>query len=538
LTKDGQERTNVWRSTAVSDRSGDVTWVIATGIDATERLQQQAELQRVNALANYGPLPVLLLDRKGIVQSTNTAALQAFNKRRLAGENWRRLCPGLNEQQFDKLLRSASAEAMSHEVKLGPRSYVFDLFGIPDRRVVQVYGREVTEIRESQERQKESEAVLAAFVEGAQDAILIMDSKANITECNPQAERLSGYRRNELVGKNAGRLRLFSGRQLATLVRGGGRNPGAENFELQRKDGRRVGVTVSRSPVRRGGRQEAMVVMRDTTERRKAAEDLARCGAQLDALRRETEELRARTGGSAPLAEQAVRLLDRVRAEQRLPLGQLRNAVNAVKLALAGCAAQGARSTGDNLGQALDDLERTWGETRARLDPGPAERRWVDPESLLTTALNRVGQSGPVRVERLPAVTGVEINADPAQIGQALGALIDNALEAMPAGGTLTCGCELLEKELLILIRDSGTGMTPEQQAGVFQPFFSSRPEGMGLGLFVARARIQASGGRIEFKSGPGAGTEFRVSFPARTAGSVPREPAAPGVGVEIERSQ
>ncbi|MBI3031098.1 MAG: PAS domain S-box protein [Candidatus Rokubacteria bacterium] len=107
---------------------------------------------------------------------------------------------------------------------------------------------------------------------------------------------------------------------------------------------------------------------------------------------------------------------------------------------------------------------------------------------------------------------------DPQQFRQAIWNLCLNALEAMPAGGELRIGAGMVTerktRKLEIWVADTGTGIDPESLPHVFEPFFSTKPEGSGIGLALVHRVIQDHGGDIEVRSEPGVGTTFTLRLP------------------------
>jgi signal transduction histidine kinase len=138
------------------------------------------------------------------------------------------------------------------------------------------------------------------------------------------------------------------------------------------------------------------------------------------------------------------------------------------------------------------------------------------------TAICRTGQSEPVFVE-----------ADPAQLSVALRAVCQNALEAIQSGGNIEITIEREEgpvagtapaekgsetaSHVIIRIRDDGPGISPEERRHIFDPFFSARQAGRGLGLGLAKAwRIVTNhGGQIDVMGQPGHRTCFSISLPS-----------------------
>jgi len=108
----------------------------------------------------------------------------------------------------------------------------------------------------------------------------------------------------------------------------------------------------------------------------------------------------------------------------------------------------------------------------------------------------------------------VKVVAD--QMKQVLLNLLNNASDACERGGTITIGTEAHAEQVVIFVRDTGTGIAPEHIEHIFEPFFSTKPEGKGtgLGLSVSYGVIQAHGGEINVESEVGKGSRFSISLP------------------------
>jgi PAS domain S-box-containing protein len=106
--------------------------------------------------------------------------------------------------------------------------------------------------------------------------------------------------------------------------------------------------------------------------------------------------------------------------------------------------------------------------------------------------------------------------ADVADLRRVFTNLIINGIEAMPAGGDLTILCSESNKKVVISIRDTGTGIAPEDQDRIFFPYFTTKAHGMGLGLSGAQKILMGIGGSLRFKSASGKGTTFTVELPVQ----------------------
>ena len=131
-----------------------------------------------------------------------------------------------------------------------------------------------------------------------------------------------------------------------------------------------------------------------------------------------------------------------------------------------------------------------------------------------------------IEVLLLPGAHDGYIHADPTLIEQAILNLVVNSRDAMPDGGKLIIETAWVAPEaaeqdpscwLSISVTDTGCGMTPEIQARVYEPFFTTKEQGKGtgLGLSAVYGIVKQSGGRVTFTSAPGVGTSFRILLPA-----------------------
>lgn len=124
--------------------------------------------------------------------------------------------------------------------------------------------------------------------------------------------------------------------------------------------------------------------------------------------------------------------------------------------------------------------------------------------------------NGNIRVEKQLPPNGVRVEADAGQIKQVLWNLCDNALRAMPAGGTLRVGVEEADRVVRIRVADTGRGLTAEQCEKIFEPFESSFVGGTGLGLAIVYQIVHSHGGRVWARPGRPSGAEFTVELPGR----------------------
>jgi signal transduction histidine kinase len=142
----------------------------------------------------------------------------------------------------------------------------------------------------------------------------------------------------------------------------------------------------------------------------------------------------------------------------------------------------------------------------------------VDVELLITDLLRFVeaeNQRLGIETRFRPDPAARLVLADPTLLRTALMNLIVNAQQAMSGGGgELLVETRGREHEVEIDVTDTGTGIAPEQQHKIFQPWFSTKPGGTGLGLPVTRRIIEEQGGELAVQSEPGRGTRFTATVP------------------------
>jgi nitrogen fixation/metabolism regulation signal transduction histidine kinase len=130
----------------------------------------------------------------------------------------------------------------------------------------------------------------------------------------------------------------------------------------------------------------------------------------------------------------------------------------------------------------------------------------------------RTGLTGRVAIDVRTAPDLPMVNVDRTLFARALTNVIENALHAMPGGGTLTI--HLYERPgsgrgpVMVETIDTGIGMDPEALQKIFEPYFSTKATGTGLGLTIAKRNIELSGGTIAVQSARGAGTIVTVTLP------------------------
>ncbi|MFZ5480950.1 MAG: ATP-binding protein [Myxococcota bacterium] len=175
---------------------------------------------------------------------------------------------------------------------------------------------------------------------------------------------------------------------------------------------------------------------------------------------------------------------------------------------------------------------------------GAPVRRVIDLPQVMRDAVDFALQGASVRADLAFPDDLWPVEADAAQIAQVIQNLVINGVQAMPEGGLVRVGAHNLEvpdgaplpgRYVVVSVTDTGAGIDPVDLPRVFDPFFTRKPGGSGLGLATAHSIVQRHGGHISVRSEPGRGTTVQFRLPASAGtpevSATPRRTAAGRVG-------
>lgn len=244
------------------------------------------------------------------------------------------------------------------------------------------------------------------------------------------------------------------------------------------------------------------------------------------------DELRDLSQSVNEMAARLARLQDAIQQTERLRLlgqvsgglaHQLRNGVTGARLAVQLHARECAGSDTEPLQVALRQLDLVEANLKRFLDLGRADEPRRQPCSLTTLVSEAVMLLRPqckhARTDlRWEPAEEIRLSADPAQIGHLLHNVLGNAVEAAGPGGMVDVRAHVDQKtgQAVVEIRDSGPGPAPDVAGRLFEPFVTGKPEGIGLGLAVARRVAEAHGGTLVWTR-EAERTCFRMELPLDT---------------------
>lgn len=356
-----------------------------------------------------------------------------------------------------------------------------------------------------------------------EDGVLVVDEAGRVIYFNQAVTRLLGWQTGT-EGQNVGELLPdVDWRKISRLDAGGGAHVVRHEFEVHYPRPRFLRLYAAPLDGDAAGSSGVALILHDATEARQKT---------FEAI--ESERVQALTLLAASVAHEIGNPLNALHIHLQLMERELRKLQPAVarptsppaprprSQVLAGEAetAEGVRKLEQYLNVAKGEIHRLdyiVTQFLQAIRPSPPN---LKPESLnevvrktielLQPELDNRGLTVRTKLARgLPAAP-----IDPIQIQQTLVNLVKNAIQAMTKGGTLTLRTGEGADGVWVSVADTGGGIPQEQINRIFEPFYTTKKKGSGLGLMIVQRILRAHGGRIELESHVGGGTTFRVWLP------------------------
>jgi two-component system, sporulation sensor kinase E len=346
--------------------------------------------------------------------------------------------------------------------------------------------------------QEYTQSILRSITAG----VITVGPEGSVATANPAAERMLGMAEEEMVPRTIASLLSDDG-GLGVDVRKvlSGRLPRCvRELTLTSRAGKVIHVQASTSRMRDmdGRILGAVVTIEDVSEIKALTQQLIRA-----------DRLAAMGELTAGVAH-----------EVRNPLGIIRASMQLVEDPRSD--PERVREAGSIIKHEIDRLDKV---IKALLDfgrPSSPTLLRVNIEDVLDEVVlftRRFASRSSVSIEEHFAGDVPDVLADPNQLKQVFVNLITNAVQAMePGGGSITVSTGASDGFVFARLADDGPGIPTEQLAKVFDPFFSTRDEGTGLGLTIVHRIVDEHDGHIEAESAPGQGTSFSVFIPAAEA--------------------
>jgi len=351
-------------------------------------------------------------------------------------------------------------------------------------------------------------ARLAAIVESSDDAILAKDLNGVILSWNRAAERLFGYTASEVLGLPVTVIfppdRVEEEAVILGRIRSGER---VAHYETARRrmDGRIIDVSVTISPIRdaSGNIAGASTIFRDLTGRNIRDQRILELQTELAHVQRLNE-----------LGQVVSTLVHEINQ----PLTAISNYVNACRRLVTTGDQDRMRAVLERIADQTNRTREIVKRIRDFVKKRDVQMRAEDLSQVIEEAIGLTRASVRDRGLTLAVDTdppGVQVEIDKVQVQQVLFNLLRNAIEAMqdqPKRELMVATSVVQSGMVEISVADTGPGLVAEVRTKLFQPFVTTKANGMGVGLSVCRAIVESHRGRMWADDNPGGGTVFRFT--------------------------
>jgi two-component system sensor kinase FixL len=362
-----------------------------------------------------------------------------------------------------------------------------------------------------------SAAALQALLDAAVDAIVMIDASGAVVGFNDAAQRMFGYSREEILGQPVHLLmpepyrREHAGYVQRYLETGQKHIIGTgREAQARHSSGRLFPVWLSVGEAVSGKTRHFVGIIRDLSEQRAAEEERHALEARL-----------AHVGRFSLMGEMAAGIAHEINQ----PLSAIVTYSQVARRVLdgrqidQGALAQACAGISEQVHRAAEVIENLRNFIRKR----DAEKKPLDLNAVINDAMglvladtNRAGIGVSTRfAEDLP-----KVEANAVALQQVFLNLTHNAVDAMQTPAQRAKGIEIAtysprEGEVCFEVRDHGSGVPRRLVEGIFHPFVTTKPEGLGVGLAISRTIVTSHGGQLTYNDNPGGGAVFTVCLPA-----------------------
>ncbi len=375
---------------------------------------------------------------------------------------------------------------------------------------------DITERKRAEESLRESEEHYRALTETASDVIITMDQDSTILFVNGAAEKIFGYVPAELIGQKITALmpellRHRHKEDMRRYLETGERSFSwsAVSFPGLHRSGREISLEVAFAESGIGDKRIFTGIIRDITERKHADAELRRNREELAHVTRITTMGELAASLAHELNQPLTAILSNAQAAQRFLSGKPSD-IEEVREILHDIVEDNKRA-----GEVIRQL-------RALVKKGEFDFSSIDLSDIIQEIMSLVHSDAVLRNLRVRLDVDPDLpraRGDKIQLQQVLLNLLLNAFEAMkdcPADERdVSVRAELDGRDMLqISVSDHGTGLTSDQLDKIFQPFFTTKREGLGMGLSISRSIVQAHGGRLWAENNADHGATFYFTLP------------------------
>ncbi|NOU50503.1 PAS domain S-box protein [Pseudoalteromonas sp. JBTF-M23] len=522
----------------------------ATQSDDSEHMdnlsaQLQSQFSRLSAIINTVVDGIITIDSEGTVETFNPAAERMFGYKadQVIGQNVKMLMPAPYQQEHDSYIDNylttgeAKVIGSGREVlgqkadgALFPMALSISEMSVDGQRMFTGIVRDISEIAEHKSQLSDHVARIKAIIETVIDGIITINEKGIIDSFNPAAEKIFGYNEQEVIGKNIKMLMPAPYQQehdqyLVNYMTSGIKKVIGSGREVlgQRKDGSVFSMSLAVSEMLVGDTKMFTGIVRDITEQKKYETALTQYRIDLEKqVQQRTNELESATKLAQAASIAKSKFLSRMSHELRTPLNAI---IGFTQLLEEEDLSESQIDSLKEISTAGKDLTLMVNEILQVASVQTGALSLNIEEVLLNESLKEsINQLLPAANQKHISISFDEtaqyyVKGDYSKLKQVITNLIDNAIRYSDENTQITITLTQDHDSVCTHIKDTGSGLSSEKLANMFEPFERGADEysgqqGIGIGLTIAKEFIEAMDGKIDVQSADGQGTTVTFILP------------------------
>ena len=535
LTKEGKERIISWHNSLLYDETNKVIGTLSSGQDVTDQRHQEERLKLTQFAIDHTTDSCYFISPSARFIYVNDAACRSlgYTRKELLLMTVHDIDPNFPKKVWLahwKELREKGTMAFisSHRTKDGkllPVEICIDYLEYLGKEYNFAFVRDITNRKKQEETLRESEEKYHKLIEFAIDAIFLADRDTGILiDVNKAATKLVGKSRAELIGTHQTTLHPAVDREFysAMFKTDAAKNAVLGNIAyVEHKDKRRIPVQISATLIELKGRKLIMGIFRDMTAL-KAIEDSLR--KDKNSLAKIVEKKTKDLSVALKTLEDRKRLSDigelsaTVAHELRNPLGVINTAVYNIRKKSSDKSLQTHISTIEKKIKEGDQIIKnllTYSRIRV------PKLQIINIAKFFDEILN--GLKSKYKDWDLKIETDVKfkerdtVEGDPVQLSSLISNVLDNACQSYnekKCHVNIAISLDKKRNRFELIVKDKGSGISKSDLTKIFEPFYTTKPKGIGLGLSVCKQVVNLHDGEIYIDSVKGKGTSVSISLP------------------------
>ncbi len=465
------------------------------------------------------PNPIIEADFEGNLLYSNKATENMFPDLKQKRQNH----PVFADwKQTIKPLKEETSQSFCRETKIGSDWFIAQYFLVPNTEKIRVYFTPINELKQTEFALEKEKNLLQSVMDGANFHLVYLDRDFNFVRVNQKYAETCGYTPQEMIGKN--HFDLYPNKENEEIfkkVRDTGVPASFKDKPFVFPDQHERGTTYwdwTLQPIKNAqGEVEGLVFsLVETTEKKKFHTTLEEYADRMEALAEMRAKQLSQSERLAAIGQTAGMVGHDIRNPLQAIAGELYLAKGDLDALPDSSARKNLRENIVSIEENLYYIDKIVADLQDYTKPLKPNMEQVTIEKAIEEALLIVNIPNKLSVNITVEKDFPKIKADFPMLKRALINLIQNAVQAMPNGGTLKISAETKNHNAQISIQDTGEGIPNEAQEKLFTPLFTTKSKGQGFGLAVVKRLIEAQNGEVTYKTQKGKGTTFTVQLPIK----------------------